>query len=201
MKALIIVDIQNDFMPGGALAVPEGDQIISIINNIIPKFDAVVATQDWHPKDHKSFASQHQGKAIFDNINLEGLSQTLWPDHCIQNTTGAAFHPELKQDGIHAIFRKGMISNLDSYSGFYDNAHRNTTGLHGYLKDREVTEVYVCGLSKDYCVYFTALDSIANGYKTYIISDAAMPISWNDWELKKEHYKSIGGLMIQSSEL
>src|SRR5690606_2099670 len=128
MRALIIVDIQNDFVTGGKLEVPNGEQIIPLVNMLSEKFDLVVATQDWHPQDHKSFASNHPGKAPFEKIMLEGLEQVLWPDHCVQGSRGADFHPQLQMDRVEAIFRKGMTTTIDSYSGFFDNGHKKATG-------------------------------------------------------------------------
>lgn len=201
MKALIIVDVQNDFIPGGSLAVTNGDVIIPVINSIMPLFDVVVATQDWHPADHKSFASQHDGKKPFEQLILDGLDQTLWPDHCIQGSNGADFHTALEQHKIQAIFRKGLIERLDSYSGFYDNAHRNDTGLDGYLKAKGVKDVYVCGLAADYCVYFTAMDALECGYNTYIIADATLPINQNGYEQKLKAFFGKNGLLITSENI
>lgn len=201
MKALIIVDVQNDFIPEGSLAVANGDTIIPVINSIMHQFDVIVATQDWHPADHKSFASQHEGKMPFEEILLDGLNQTLWPDHCIQSTHGAEFHTALEQNKIQAIFRKGLIERLDSYSGFYDNAHRNNTGLDSYLKAKDVKDVYVCGLAADYCVYFTAMDALECGYNTYIIADATLPIDVAAYEEKLATFFSKKGSQITSENI
>jgi nicotinamidase/pyrazinamidase len=198
MKALIIVDIQNDFIPGGALPVPDGDAIIPIVNSIQTKFDLVVATQDWHPGDHKSFASMHPGKKPFDVIDLEGLTQTLWPAHCVQGSRGAEFHQSLDMQRVEAIFRKGMDSTIDSYSGFADNGHRKTTGLSGYLKDRNITEVYICGLAGDYCVYFTAKDAIAHGFRTVLIEDATRAIQEVGFNAAKKDLLKSGGHIVIS---
>lgn len=176
MKALIIIDVQNDFMPGGPLAVPGGDRIVPVINNIQSKFDLVIATQDWHPVAHKSFASNHSGKKPFDVIDLNGILQTLWPDHCVQGSDGAAFHRELNTDKFSAIFRKGMDPEVDSYSGFYDNNHKLATGLAGYLKEKGATELYFCGLAADICVYYSILDSILEGFSSVLIEDASSPL-------------------------
>lgn len=169
MKALLIVDVQRDFIPGGALAVPAGDEIIAPINAIQKDFELVVATQDWHPPNHSSFASQHKNKKPFDTIELQGTSQTLWPDHCVQGTPGAEFASALNTNRIEAIFRKGTNPEIDSYSGFYDNFHLKSTGLADYLRGKGVKEVFLCGLAGDVCVYFTALDSLREGFKTSII--------------------------------
>ena len=176
MKALILVDIQNDFCPGGALAVAEGDVIVPLVNRLMPLFDVVVATQDWHPEDHGSFASRH-GKTPGEMHELAGLPQVMWPDHCGQGTAGAEFHPKLDTKPIEAVFRKGTDARVDSYSGFYDNAQRRSTGLLGYLREKGVTEVYVVGLATDYCVKFTAIDARNAGFETVVIEDAARGVN------------------------
>jgi nicotinamidase/pyrazinamidase len=172
MKALILVDIQNDFLPGGALAVPDGDAVIPIVNKLQSAFPLVVATQDWHPADHGSFASNHPGRKAFEQVELEGLPQTLWPVHCVQNTPGAAFPAHLEKHRITKVFRKGTDRGIDSYSGLFDNGRRKSTGLGEWLKEKGVTEVFVCGLATDYCVKFTALDAVQSGFKTFLIEDA-----------------------------
>lgn len=176
-KALIIIDIQNDFTQGGALEVPNADEIIPIINELQPDFDYVFATQDWHPANHGSFASNHVGKNPFDRIQLYGLEQTLWPDHCIQGSNGAEFHPDLETSHIQAIIRKGMDSKVDSYSGFYDNGRKRQTGLAGLLKGLEIKHLFFCGLAADYCVYFSIKDALAEGFKCILLTDATKPIS------------------------
>lgn len=196
MKALILVDIQNDFLEGGALAVPNANEIIPIVNQIIPTFDLVVATQDWHPTNHKSFASQHENKKTFEQIDLFGLPQTLWPDHCIQNTSGAEFHKYLNTQNVYAIFRKGTNPSIDSYSGFYDNGKRESTGLKGYLNEKGVTDVYVCGLAGDFCVQFTAFDALQAGFKTYMIDSAIKSISPSNFEAIKKEFIAQGGNII-----
>lgn len=177
MRALIIVDIQNDFLPGGALAVREGDQIIPIVNKLIPKFDVVIATQDWHPANHGSFASNHPGKKPGQVVDLHGLQQVLWPDHCIQNSEGAKFSADLKTNKIHQVFRKGTDPKIDSYSGFYDNGKKKDTGLNDYLKSKEINEVFIVGLATDYCVKFTAIDAVESGFNTTVISDATRAVN------------------------
>lgn len=201
MKALIIVDVQLDFLPGGALAVPHGDEIIPLINELQAYVDLVVATQDWHPAGHKSFASVHEGHQVFDKIELEGLEQVLWPDHCVQGTDGAEFAPTLNMNHVEAIFRKGMEMDIDSYSGFYDNGHRKVTGMGAYLKGRGVTEIWVCGLASDFCVYFTALDGLELGFKTTLIEDASRPIDAASFEFKKEHLLSKGGQLAMAKKI
>jgi nicotinamidase/pyrazinamidase len=172
MKALILVDIQNDFLPGGALAVPGGDEIIPLVNRLQPAFDVVVATQDWHPAEHGSFAANHPGTAPGDRIELGGLPQILWPVHCVQGTQGAEFAQGLLREGWARIFSKGTNAAVDSYSGFFDNGHQQDTGLTDFLRERGVTDVYVVGLATDYCVKFTVLDAVAQGFRTYLIKDA-----------------------------
>lgn len=201
MKALLLIDIQNDFLPGGALAVPEGAQIISVVNQLQPHFDLVVATQDWHPAQHKSFASQHANHSLFQTIDLNGLEQVLWPDHCVQGTPGAEFSGALESNRIEAIFRKGTDSEIDSYSGFYDNGHRKSTGLADYLRGKQVRQVFVVGLAADYCVYFTIKDSLQNGFKTYLIEDATRPIRLEGWEKAKVDIYNRGGKIIQSGAI
>ncbi len=172
MKALLLVDLQNDFTPGtpgGALAVPDGDQIIAVANRLMPEYGLVVATQDWHPAGHKSFASQHDGHHIGEVIQWQGLDQVLWPDHCVQETIGAAFCDDLNTAAIDEVVRKGTDPNIDSYSGFYDNGHRKATGLADLLRRRGVTAVDVMGLALDYCVKFTALDAVREGFATRLI--------------------------------
>lgn len=165
MKALLLIDIQNDFLPGGALAVPRGDQIIPVVNALMPEFELIVATQDWHPAGHGSFAVNHPGKNVFESTDLNGLPQTLWPVHCVQNTGGALFAPGLDTRRIERIFPKGMDAGVDSYSGFFDNGHRGDTGLAAWLRERGVTELTLCGLATDYCVKFTALDALKSGFQ------------------------------------
>jgi nicotinamidase/pyrazinamidase len=169
--ALLLVDIQNDFLPGGALGVQRGDEVIEVANRLIPRYQHVVATQDWHPADHLSFASQHPGKRIGEVIELEGLPQVLWPDHCIQNTTGADFPPRLNRDGIQHVVRKGTDRAIDSYSGFFDNARRKATLLGEYLHRHGVTEIHIMGLATDYCVKATALDAIDLGFRTTLLRE------------------------------
>jgi nicotinamidase/pyrazinamidase len=185
VKALILVDIQNDFCPGGALAVAEGDHIIPIVNRLMPRFDLVVATQDWHPEDHGSFASRHDGKNPGDMHELAGLPQVMWPDHCVQGSDGAEFHPHLDTKRIEAVFRKGTDKTIDSYSGFYDNAQRRSTGLLGYLKEKGVSEVYVVGLATDYCVKFTAIDARNGGFETTLVEDAARGVNLNPGDVER----------------
>ncbi|GGE10116.1 MULTISPECIES: bifunctional nicotinamidase/pyrazinamidase [Sphingobacterium] len=196
MKALIIVDVQYDFLPGGSLEVPKGDEIIPIINNIQKDYDLVVASQDWHPQGHLSFASQHEHKLPFEIIDLDGLEQVLWPDHCIQESYGSQISEDLQTNRVEAIFRKGMDPKIDSYSAFYDNGKRKDTGLAGYLKARNIDEVHVCGLAADFCVFFTAMDAISEGFKTSIISKATKAIDKGAFMEKKNTFIQAGGSLL-----
>lgn len=163
-QALILVDLQNDFLPGGALGVPGGDEVIPIANRLMDDFEIIVATQDWHPPDHGSFAANHPGREVFESIDLHGLPQTLWPVHCVQGTPGAEFAPGLDAGRITRVFRKGTRPEVDSYSGLFDNGRRHSTGLAEWLHEQGVTRVTVCGIATDYCVKFTALDAVAEGF-------------------------------------
>lgn len=169
MKALLLIDIQNDFLPGGALAVNDGDQVIPIANRLMDSFPLVIATQDWHPGDHRSFASQHFGREVGEVIALDGLEQVLWPDHCVQDSHGAKLAKDLNLGGIDHVIRKGTDVHIDSYSGFFDNDHRKSTGLDQLLRDHDVHEVQLVGLATDYCVKFTALDAVLLGFTTSVV--------------------------------
>lgn len=177
MRALIVTDIQNDFLSGGALAVADGDAVIPVVNRIQPYFDIVVATQDWHPANHGSFAVNHPGKKVYDQIELAGMPQTLWPVHCVQNSRGAELAPSLEKERIAGIFQKGIDPDIDSYSALFDNGHRRSTGLGEWLKAKKVTDFYVCGLATDYCVKFTALDALQLGFKVYVVEDASRGVN------------------------
>jgi len=200
MKALILVDIQNDFLPGGALAVPDGDAVIPVANKLQSAFPLVVATQDWHPTEHGSFAGSHPGKKVFERIELNGLPQTLWPVHCVQNTTGAELARALDRERIAKVFPKGTDPNIDSYSGLFDNGHRRSTGLGEWLKAQRVTEVFVCGLATDYCVKFTALDAAKMGFKTHLIEDASRGVNLRSDDVRNaiEEMKRAGVVVMQS---
>ena len=202
-KALILVDIQNDFVPGGALAVREGDAVVPVANRLQPEFDLVVATQDWHPPDHGSFASNHPGRKPGELTELAGLSQVLWPDHCLQGSRGAEFHADLDLSRVAHVFRKGTDPEIDSYSGFFDNGHRKATGLGDYLREREVTDVYVMGLATDYCVKWTALDAIALGFRTHLIEDGSRGVELKPGDVAAaiEEVRSKGGKIVRSSDL
>lgn len=203
MKALILVDIQNDFLPGGALAVPDGDKVIPIANRLQAAFPLVVATQDWHPANHGSFAASHPGKNVFEHIELNGLPQTLWPVHCVQNTKGAELAATLNRDRIAKVFPKGTDAEIDSYSGLFDNGHRKSTGLGEWLKAQSVSEVFVCGLATDYCVKFTALDAAQMGFKTCFIEDASRGVNLQPDDVKNaiKEMERAGITVVQSVKL
>ena len=201
MKALLLVDIQNDFIPGGALPVPDGDAIIPVVNDLMPYFDLVVATQDWHPQNHGSFASNHPGKKVYDVIELNGLQQILWPDHCVQGSKGADFAPGLNTNPVEAIFRKGTDPGIDSYSGFFDNGRKKSTALADYLRGRQIDEVYVVGLAGEFCVNFTILDAVDQGFKTHLIEDGTRPLNKDDFEKAKANMKAKGVGIITSNEI
>lgn len=169
MQALLLIDIQNDFLPGGALAVPRGDEVVAVANQRMRDYSLVVATQDWHPPDHLSFASQHPQRKVGDVVQLEGLPQVLWPDHCVQNSPGADFPAALDCTAIQHVVRKGMDRAIDSYSGFFDNARRRATGLEALLSSHGVTTIHLMGLATDYCVKATALDAIDLGFPTVLL--------------------------------
>ena len=172
MKALLLIDLQNDFLPGGALAVPHGDEVIPIASRLASQYELVVATQDWHPADHQSFASQHPGRQVGDVIQLDGMEQVLWPDHCVQRTPGAELAAALDRDRIQGVIQKGTDRTIDSYSGFFDNGRRKATGLEGYLRGSGVDEVHIAGLATDYCVKFTAIDAALLGFRAVVLRDA-----------------------------
>lgn len=184
-NALILVDIQNDFLPGGALAVPEGNQIITIANHLMHHFDTIVATQDWHPSHHASFVSNHPGRKLYDIVDLDGLSQVLWPVHCVQDSQGAEFPDTLDTNRITKVFRKGTDPEIDSYSGFYDNGRRKSTGLSEWLRSQDISEVTVCGLATDYCVKFTALDALQDGFRVNLYLPACRGVDLNPGDVEK----------------
>ena len=173
---LVVVDVQNDFMPGGALAVPRGDEVVPLINQLAARFENVVLTQDWHPRRHASFASAHPGKKPFETIQLAYGTQVLWPDHCVQGTSGAAFHSDLNLTKAQLVIRKGHHRDIDSYSGFLEADRKTTTGLAGYLRERRLESLYVCGLATDFCVAWTALDALAAGFEVAVIEEACRAI-------------------------
>ena len=176
MEALIVIDVQNDFCPGGALAVDEGDQIIPIVNDLVGSFDHVILTQDWHPAGHHSFASVHAGKQPYDVVAFPYGDQILWPDHCLQGSVGAAFHPALEVDKAELIIRKGFNKAIDSYSAFFENDKQTPTGLTGYLRERGINTLYMAGLALDFCVCWSALDGRRLGFDVTVIEDATRGI-------------------------
>lgn len=203
-KALVLVDLQNDFIPGGSLAVREGDAVIPVANAVQKKFDGLIlATQDWHPKNHGSFASNHAGKHPGEVIELGGLQQVLWPDHCVQGSRGAQFHPVLDRTRVQKVFRKGTDPAIDSYSTFFDNAHRKSTGLGDYLKSEEITDVYLLGLATDYCVKYSALDSVHLGFKTHVILDGCrgVELAKGDTQAAVDEMKKAGVQILTSADL
>ena len=201
-RALILVDIQNDFLPGGALAVPDGDKVIEIANKLGKAFDLVIKTQDWHPANHKSFAKNHDLE-IGTIIDLNGLSQFLWPVHCVQGSKGAEFSDALDSFKNEVIFQKGGDIEVDSYSGFFDNGKRNATGLGDFLKEKNIEEVFVMGLATDYCVKFTTLDALDLGFKTHLIIDGCrgVNITPGDVDTAVNNMQNAGAILVQSSEM
>ncbi len=173
---LLVIDVQNDFCPGGALAVADGDAVVSVVNRLSERFDHVVLTQDWHPRGHSSFATSHQGSAPFETITMPYGPQTLWPDHCVQGTAGAAFHPKLSTDRAELVIRKGFRSAIDSYSAFYENDRTTPTGLAGYLRERGLKRIFMAGLATDYCVHYSALDARRLGFETVVVESGCRAI-------------------------
>lgn len=203
MKALILIDIQNDFLPGGALAVPEGDVVIPLANRVQPLFDLVVATQDCHPADHSSFAAQHANRRPGDVIELDGLQQILWPVHCVQGSHGWEFVTSLHRHAWKEVFAKGTDPRIDSYSGFFDNGHRKSTGLGDYLQRHGAQEVYIMGLATDYCVKFTAIDACDLGFSTFVIEDGCRGVNLQpgDADRALSEMQSAGARRIFSESL
>lgn len=201
-RVLIIIDLQNDFCPGGALPVPDGDKIIPIVNKIMAKFDKVVATQDWHPENHISFASTHK-KNVGDVIEVDGIKQILWPKHCVQGSYGAQLHKDLDLKKVDLILRKGTNPNVDSYSAFFENDKKTETGLRYWIKGLNLDEVYICGLALDYCVYYSAYDAAKSGFKTFVIKDATKGVNVPEGSIDKaiNHMLSLGIKIINHEEL
>ena len=196
MKALVIVDLQNDFLPGGALEVPEGDMIVEKINDILDNYDLIIATKDWHPKDHISFASKHKNKDVGDVINYEGINQILWPDHCIQKSPGSDFPKNFDSSKIKKIIYKGQNSNIDSYSAFYDNDKDASTGLTDFLRIKKVEKIDFVGLATEYCVKFTALDSVSEGFYTRVITKCTKGLNEYDCKLAFDEMRDKGIVLI-----
>lgn len=205
VKALIVVDLQNDFLAGGTLAVEQGDQIIPVINELLSrrdKFDVMLATQDWHPIDHGSFAENHPGHRAGDEINLMGLKQILWPTHCVQNSAGAELSSLLHSYKLDKVFLKGIDKNIDSYSAFFDNGHEKSTGLEEYLRAKGVTEIYLAGIATDYCVKYSVLDALKLGFKTFVITDACQGVNLHskDSEYALQEMAAKGAKLIVKDE-
>lgn len=201
MNALLIVDLQNDFCEGGALEVPGGSTIIPVINQLVERFDTVIQTQDWHPAGHSSFASTHSGKEPYDTIEMDYGTQVLWPDHCIQGTKGAEFHTDLVTNKSQVIIRKGFRPAVDSYSTFYENDHTTKTGLTGYLKDRGITDLYTVGLAADFCVKWSVLDGIKEGFTMHIVKDAVKGIDLDgSLEAAWKEMKEAGVNVVESGD-
>ena len=173
---LVVVDLQNDFCQGGALEVPDADAIVPLVNRLGRHFSICIASQDWHPPGHQSFASSHPGRQPFDTVEMPYGTQVLWPDHCVQESSGAAFHPEFDDAVVQSVVRKGFRPEIDSYSTFFENDHTTSTGLAGYLRDRGISRLYFCGLATDFCVAWSARDAAAQGFEAYLIEDACRAI-------------------------
>jgi nicotinamidase/pyrazinamidase len=201
--AMIVVDVQNDFCPGGSLAVPRGGEVVKIINGLMDRFPMVVATQDWHPEGHVSFASSHPGRNPFDTIRLGDQMQVLWPDHCVSGTEGSEFHPDLDTASFRAVFRKGFHREMDSYSTFFENDRTTPTGLEYYLKGLGLGEVYLAGLATDFCVYFSAVDAARIGFHVSVIEDACRGIDTPPGSLaaKMDEMRSAGVRLLQSGDV
>ena len=199
---LLVVDVQNDFCPGGALAVGDGDAVVAVINRLGGKFAHLVQTQDWHPEGHRSFASAHPGREPFETIEAPYGPQTLWPDHCVQGTRGADFHPALDLPGAELIIRKGFRADIDSYSAFYENDRKTATGLGGYLRDRGFARVFIAGLATDYCVHYSAVDARKDGFAAIVLIDACRAIDL-DGSLGQamEHMERAGVAFVTSGDI
>jgi nicotinamidase/pyrazinamidase len=197
---LIVIDVQNDFCPGGALPVDYGHEVIAVIHKISPSFEHIVLTQDWHPPGHISFASTHPGRKPFDSTNIQGRLDTLWPDHCVQGTFGAELHRDLNPNKAELILRKGYRPELDSYSAFFENDHATPTGLAGYLRERGLDRVFLTGLAYDYCVGFSALDARQMGFSVVVIQNACRAIDHDDSVTTMEEQFDRSGILLISSE-
>jgi len=204
--ALIVVDLQNDFIPGGSLAVDGGDTIISGINEMMATFAkaraGIILTQDWHPADHQSFAGSHPGKHPFDPVDgIDGIGPVLWPDHCVQGTAGADFHPQLNVNAAHLILRKGMRRDLDSYSAFTENDRETETGMAGYLENAGFKRIFLCGLALDYCVFWSAMDGPGKGFETYVVTDLCKGIASDTTEEAVSQMTANGVLLVKKMDL
>ena len=199
-RALILVDIQNDFMPGGALPARGGDEVVPVLNRLQPLFDIVVATQDWHPQNHGSFASNHPGKKPGDVVDLHGLQQILWPDHCVQGSRGAEFHRDLDRSHIDKIVQKGTDPAIDSYSTFFDNGRKKSTGLEDFLRSNNVNELTIAGLATDYCVLWSVRDAIDLGFRTTVVRDACRGVELNVGDIERafDEMRALGATVALS---
>jgi nicotinamidase/pyrazinamidase len=202
-SALILVDIQNDFCRGGSLAVPDGDAIVALANQLQPHFQLVIATQDWHPADHMSFASNNPSQTIGDVVEMNGLRQVLWPNHCVQQSHGAKLHPLLETKQINKVVFKGVDRTIDSYSAFFDNAHLRSTGLADYLKEHGVEDVYIMGLATDYCVKFSCIDAAELGFNTHVIIDACRGIDLEVGDIQKsiKEMEAVGVVVLKFQDV
>lgn len=202
-SALLLVDLQNDFCSGGSLYVPDGDAVIPLANKLQAYFEVVIASKDWHPQDHMSFASNHFGLKVGDVIDVNNMQQVLWPDHCVQNTKGSELHPLLDTTRIQKYFLKGIDKTIDSYSAFFDNAHLRTTGLADFLLEQKITDIYILGLATDYCVKYTCIDAVHSGFKTHVIEDACRGINLHPDDVKNAfaEMREEGVEILQSNEI
>jgi nicotinamidase/pyrazinamidase len=198
---LLAVDLQPDFMPGGALPVPEGDAVVPLINRLLSRFSQAVATQDWHPPGHASFASNHPGRQAFDTVSMPYGEQVLWPDHCVQGSPGAALHPALQLERVQLVLRKGFRPEIDSYSAFRENDRRTPTGLHGYLQERGIRRIFVAGLARGYCTDFSAEDAAALGYTVFLVEDACRGITPEATAAGTQRLLTCGVQMVRSAAL
>lgn len=204
MRALLLVDLQNDFFSGGALPVKEAEAILPLINELVHyPFDLIVTTKDWHPPDHGSFASNHEGKKVGELINLGGLEQILWPAHCVQGSMGSEFAPGWETAAVDKVIYKGTDPLIDSYSTFYDNGHRKTTGLENYLREKGINELFIAGLATDYCVKYSVLDALELGFHTYLIVDACRGVNLHFQEAEKalEEMRKRGAILLSFKDL
>ncbi len=203
MRALILVDLQYDFMPGGALAVPEGNLVVPVANRLQERFDFVVASQDWHPSDHRSFAANNPGREVGDVVDLDGIGQVMWPVHCVQESRGARLVESLDQSRIRRVFQKGTNTAIDSYSTFFDNRHRQSTGLADYLRSNGIDEVFLAGLATDYCVKFSALDASRSGFRTTLVQDGCRGVELEPGDVGKalDEMRREGVTIIASGEV
>jgi nicotinamidase/pyrazinamidase len=203
VRAFVVVDLQNDFVPGGALAVPEGDLVVPLVNRLQPRFELVVATRDWHPPDHASFADSHEGRRVGEVIDLDGIPQVLWPVHCVQGTPGAEFVPGFDRRRVAREFHKGVDREIDSYSAFFDNGHRRGTGLDVYLREQRVDEVVLAGLATDYCVRYSALDARGLGLRVSVVEDACRGVGLHPGDVHRalQEMRDAGVQVVTAGDL